>query len=51
MPNVYNLPFPKNYIRVVVSEPDLYSAFFRRVTDLPPHSADLKPLSLQIFVE
>ncbi|CAI6336995.1 unnamed protein product [Periconia digitata] len=51
MPNVYNLPFPKNYVRVAVAEPDLNSAFFRRVTDLPPYIADLKPLSLHIFVE
>ena len=46
MPNVYDLPFPKNYVRIVASEPNLYSAFFCNVTDSPLHSADLKPLSL-----
>ena len=51
MLNVYDPSFPKNYIRVVVSEPDLYGAFFRRVTDFPPHGANLKPLSLQNFVQ
>ena len=46
MPNVYDLLFPKSYVRIVASEPDLYSAFFCDVTDFPPHSANLKPLSL-----
>ena len=46
MPSVHDLPFPKNYVRVVVSEPNLYSTFFRGITDFPPHSANLKPLSL-----
>ena len=51
MLNIYNAPFPKNYVRVVVSEPNLYGVFFRRVTDLPPYSANPKPLSLRILVE
>ena len=46
MLNVHDPPFPKNYVRIVASEPDLYSAFFCDVTDFPPHSANLKPLSL-----
>ena len=49
--NVYDPLFLKNYVRIVVSKPDLYSAFFCRVTDFPPHSADLNPLLLQILVE
>ena len=51
MPNVYNALSPKNYVRIVASEPDLYSAFFRDVTDFPSHSANLKPLSLRILIE
>lgn len=47
MPNVHDPPFPKNYVRLVASEPNLYSAFFRDVTDFHPHSANLKPLSLE----
>ena len=51
MPNVYDPPFTKNYVRIVASEPDLYSAFFRDATDFPLHSANLKPLSLRMLVE
>jgi len=51
LPNVHDPLLPKNYVRVVVSKPDLHSAFFRGLTDFPPYSANLKPLPLQIFVE
>lgn len=51
MLNVYDLSFPKNYVCIVASEPDLSSTFFRDVTDFSPHGADLKPLSLQLLVE
>ncbi|PVI00230.1 hypothetical protein DM02DRAFT_614561 [Periconia macrospinosa] len=51
MPDVYNLPFPKNYVRIVASEPGLHSAFFRTVIDFTSYSTNLKPLSLQILVE
>jgi hypothetical protein len=50
MLNTYNLPFPKNYVRIVTSEPDLYSAFFA-VADFASHNANLKPLSLRIVIE
>ena len=46
MLNAYDLPFPKNYVRVVVSEPNLYSAFFRDVIGFPSYNANLKPFSL-----
>ena len=51
MPDMYDPPLPRNYVRMVASEPDLYGAFFRGVTDFTPYSANLKPLSLQIFVK
>ncbi|CAI6338117.1 unnamed protein product [Periconia digitata] len=51
MLNAYDPPFPKNYVCIVASEPYLYSAFFRALTDLASHNANLKPLSLQIVVE
>ncbi|PVH91839.1 hypothetical protein DM02DRAFT_620291 [Periconia macrospinosa] len=51
MPDLYDLPFPKNYVRMVASEPDLHSAFFRDVIDFTSYSANLKPLSLRILVE
>ncbi|PVH91811.1 hypothetical protein DM02DRAFT_620302 [Periconia macrospinosa] len=51
MPAIYNLPFPKNYVRMVASEPNLYSAFFCNVIDFTSYNANLKPLSLQILAE
>jgi hypothetical protein len=36
----------KNNVCIVVSKSNLYSAFFRGVTDFPPYSANLKSLSL-----
>ena len=53
MPAIYDLPFPKNYVRMVASEPDLYSAFFCNVIDFTSYeyNANLKPLSLQILAE
>jgi hypothetical protein len=51
MLNAHDPPFPKNYVRIVASEPDLYSAFFRAVTDFASHNANLKPLWLRIVVE
>ncbi|PVH90872.1 hypothetical protein DM02DRAFT_620817 [Periconia macrospinosa] len=51
MPDIYDLPFPKNYVRMVASESDLYSAFFRDVIDFTSCGANLKPLLLRILVE
>ncbi|PVH91921.1 hypothetical protein DM02DRAFT_620241 [Periconia macrospinosa] len=51
MPDIYDPPFPKNYVRMVASEPDLYSAFFCNVIDFTSYNANLKPLSLRILVE
>ena len=46
MLNAHNPPFPKNYVCIVASEPDLHSAFFRDVTGFLPYSANLKPFLL-----
>jgi hypothetical protein len=42
MLNVYCLLLPENYLRVVASAPDLHSALFRSVTDISPHSTNVK---------
>ncbi|PVH91841.1 hypothetical protein DM02DRAFT_620293 [Periconia macrospinosa] len=51
MLDLYDLPFPKNYVRMVASEPDLYNAFFCNGIDFTSYNANLKPLSLQILAE
>jgi len=51
MPNIYNLPFPKNYVYIIASKPNLYSASFYNIIDFPPYSANLKPLLLRILVK
>ena len=46
MLNAHDPPFPKNYVRIVASEPDLYSTSFHDVTGFPPYSTNPKPFLL-----
>ena len=46
MRNIYNIPFPKNFVYIIASKPNLYSACFYNVIDISSYSASLKPLLL-----
>lgn len=46
MLNAHDLLFPKNYVCIVASEPNLCSAFLRNVIDFTSYSASLRPLSI-----